>query len=64
MTDRYYGTILKPVSDNDGIAFIKGMKAAVESNQKQTNFSEYGACFVLLRRRREADVEPASSELH
>ena len=61
--DRYYGTIPKLVPDNDGIAFIKGMKAAVESNQK-TNFSEYGACFVLLRWRREADVEPASSELH
>ena len=47
--DRYYGTIPKLVPDNDGIAFIKGMKAAVESNQKQTNFSEYGACSVLLR---------------
>ena len=49
MANRYYGTIPKLVSDNDGIAFIKGMKAAVESNQKQINFSEYGACSVLLR---------------
>ena len=40
---RYYGTIPSSVSDADGIAFIQGMKAAVEDNQEQTQFREYGA---------------------
>ena len=42
---RYYGTIPSSVSDADGIAFIQGMKAAVEDNQEQTQFREYGALF-------------------
>ena len=29
------------MSDADGIAFIQGMKAAVETNQPETRFREY-----------------------
>ena len=39
---QYYGTIPSSVSDADGIAFVQGMKTAVESNQPQTQFKEYG----------------------
>ena len=39
---QYYGTIPKTVSDKDGIAFIQGMKKAVETNQPKTQFKEYG----------------------
>ena len=46
MADRYYGTIPASVSDADGIAFIQGMKAAVEDNQKGTQFREYGTSRV------------------
>ncbi|PIL24496.1 hypothetical protein GSI_14251 [Ganoderma sinense ZZ0214-1] len=38
---QYYGTIPASVSDADGIAFIQGMKTAVESNQPETQFKEY-----------------------
>ncbi len=41
---QYYGTIPASVSDADGITFIQGMKAAVESNQPETQFKEYGEC--------------------
>ena len=44
------------------------MKAAIENNQKQTNFSEYGTSRLvssrLFRVRRPADAGPPSSELH
>ncbi|KAI1786969.1 FAD-binding domain-containing protein [Ganoderma leucocontextum] len=38
---QYYGTIPASVSDKDGIAFIQGMKKAVENNQPLTRFKEY-----------------------
>ncbi|KAI0706913.1 FAD-binding domain-containing protein [Cerioporus squamosus] len=38
---QYYGTIPSSVSDADGIAFIQGMKGAIEDNQPQTFFKEY-----------------------
>ncbi|KAI1791689.1 FAD-binding domain-containing protein [Ganoderma leucocontextum] len=38
---QYYGTIPASVSDADGIAFVQGMKTAVESNQPGTQFKEY-----------------------
>ena len=41
---QYYGTIPDSVSDEDGIAFIQGMKKAVENNQPETQFKEYGEC--------------------
>ena len=41
---QYYGTIPNSVSDADGIAFIQGMKKAVENNQPETQFKEYGEC--------------------
>ena len=41
---QYYGTIPDSVSDEDGIAFIQGMKKAVEDNQPETQFKEYGEC--------------------
>ena len=44
---RYYGTIPTTVSNADGIAFIQGMKAAVEDNQKETQFREYGTRFYV-----------------
>lgn len=46
---RYYGTIPTSVTDADGIAFIQGMKAAVEDNQPQTSFREYGTTFIYAR---------------
>ena len=45
---QYYGTIPKTVSDKDGIAFIQGMKKAVETNQPKTQFKEYGECLPVL----------------
>ena len=50
---QYYGTIPASVSDADGIKFIQDMKTAVESNQPETHFNEYGGCLwcVLGRRR-------------
>ena len=50
VANRYYGTIPASVSDADGIAFIQGMKAAVEDNQKETQFREYGAFLIRLQR--------------
>ncbi|KAI1791691.1 FAD-binding domain-containing protein [Ganoderma leucocontextum] len=38
---QYYGTIPASVSDADGIAFVQGMKTAVESNQPGTQFKGY-----------------------
>ncbi|PIL28271.1 hypothetical protein GSI_09559 [Ganoderma sinense ZZ0214-1] len=38
---QYYGTIPDWVSDEEGIAFIQGMKKAVEDNQPETQFKEY-----------------------
>ena len=46
---QYYGTIPDNVSDEDGIAFIQGMKKAVEDNQPETQFKEYGESWCLLR---------------
>ena len=40
---QYYGTIPSAVSDDDGMKFIQGMKAALEQNQSNTTFKEYGA---------------------
>ena len=45
---QYYGTIPNSVSDADGIAFIQGMKAAIEDNQPQTFFKEYGMSLVSV----------------
>ena len=45
---QYYGTIPDNVSDEDGIAFIQGMKKAVEDNQPETQFKEYGESWCLL----------------
>ena len=45
---QYYGTIPNSVSDADGIAFIQGMKAALERNQSNTTFKEYGAVILHL----------------
>lgn len=45
---QYYGTIPDSVSDADGIAFIQGMKAAIEDNQPQTFFKEYGMSHVVF----------------
>ena len=39
---QYYGTIPDSVSDADAIAFVQGMKKAVEDNQPETQFKEYG----------------------
>ena len=39
---QYYGTIPPSVSDADGIAFVQGMKKAVEDSQPETRFKEYG----------------------
>ncbi len=47
---QYYGTIPSSVSDADGIAFIQGMKRAVESNQPKTQFKEYGECLCYVLR--------------
>ena len=47
---RYYGTIPTTVSNADGIAFIQGMKAAVEDNQKETQFREYGTSLLPVQR--------------
>ncbi len=41
---QYYGTIPDSISDEDGIAFIQGMKKAIEDNQPETQFKEYGEC--------------------
>ncbi|PIL24479.1 hypothetical protein GSI_14233 [Ganoderma sinense ZZ0214-1] len=38
---QYYGTIPASVSDADGIAFVQGMKSAVEINQAKTQFKGY-----------------------
>ncbi|RPD53461.1 FAD-binding domain-containing protein [Lentinus tigrinus ALCF2SS1-7] len=38
---QYYGTIPSSVSDQDGIKFIQGIKAALEQNQSNTTFKEY-----------------------
>ena len=40
---QYYGSFPSGVSDTDGIAFIQGMKTALERHQPQTVFKEYGA---------------------
>ena len=45
---QYYGTIPASVEDADGIAFVQGMKKAVESNQPETQFKEYGECCVVF----------------
>ena len=39
---RYYGTIPSSVPDAQGIKFITDMKGALEKNQPQTFFKEYG----------------------
>ncbi|PIL24501.1 hypothetical protein GSI_14256 [Ganoderma sinense ZZ0214-1] len=41
---QYFGMIPASVSDADGIAFVQGMKKAIESNQPETQFKEYGEC--------------------
>ncbi|PIL24500.1 hypothetical protein GSI_14255 [Ganoderma sinense ZZ0214-1] len=38
---QYFGMIPASVSDADGIAFVQGMKKAIESNQPETQFKEY-----------------------
>lgn len=45
---RYYATIPSSVPDADGIKFITDMKAALEENQPQTFFKEYGASSLFF----------------
>ncbi len=44
---QYYGSYSNStISDADAITFIQGMKAALEGNQPNTTFKEYGASFI------------------